>query len=969
VFGVETPLVRIHASCVRFLLAAFLSSPAYAATTIDVSTRVAVPGVKRFGLNLGWMNNYDSGQIMKNLVFRNPGFEGQISRSIVRVVSGTANGFVDENTMAHWPTGFWNGASYEVIWGGSKGRAGTINTSTASIPNSSGTQYQFADSGIAPVAGDFILLSKTANGGATSGWTTVTAGAGTIIEELADLAPDTPGHQAVRLTTTGGAMDVARLDAVFDASVAGPFVQLNGNFRLSFKAKGAGGNNSLAIFLGRGSPANLVFLNQTMTLGTTWNTYNIDFSAAENGTSMGIVQLGFTAMNPSAVLLDDVSLVQTNSDPTNTTVFRDPVVNALKSFNPAILRYWVEDLGDTLDNEIAPPFARVREEYSSQIINHEDLMYGLHEFLELCDLIQAEPWFVVPTTFTTQEMTNLLEYLGGPVTSPYGAKRLGRGRSAPWTDAFTKIHLEFGNEAWNNFNYYGATISDPTAYGNRGSELFGVAKTSPYYASAKYDLVLGGQAAFTGRNTSIHAASTSHDSLAVAPYFGGNIDSYSTNEDLFGPLFAEPEMIEQTGYMRQNYTNMQASSRPVPLSIYEVNLHTTNGSISQAALDIFTPSIGAGIAVADHMLMMLRDLGIRNQCLFTLTQYAFGRQDGKHVLLWSIVRDMGVTDRKRPQFLAAKLANEALGGDLVQATQSGDNPTWNQPLVNTIQYNNAHFIQSFAFVNGNHRAVIVFNLHRTSNLDVNFTGLYAPSGPVTMRRLSANAITDTNEIAENVTIQTTNFSSFDPSQPLTLPPFSMTVLTAGDNAPPIPAGVHATAQSMTEISVTWSLSSGAMQYEIARASAGVALQVVGAVMNPPYVDAVASSQAYLYRVRAVGSGGTSTFSAPDVATTVSFTDDPILIGVTTVNGSHVAEMRTAANAVNALAGLGPQSWTDPSIASGVTLVQATHIVELRSSLTNAFVLLGVTVPTFTNSIAPGSVIHAADIQELRDAVR
>jgi hypothetical protein len=152
-------------------------------------------------------------------------------------------------------------------------------------------------------------------------------------------------------------------------------------------------------------------------------------------------------------------------------------------------------------------------------------------------------------------------------------------------------------------------------------------------------------------------------------------------------------------------------------------------------------------------------------------------------------------------------------------------------------------------------------------------------------------------------------------------------------------------------------------------SAGVPLQVVATAANPPYPDAVSASNAYLYRVRAVGGGARSTFSTPDIATTVPFSDDPIVAGVTMVSGSHLMEMRTAANAVNLLAGLSARSWTDPSIVPQVTLVQATHIVELRSSLTNAFGLLGLTVPTFANSIVAGSVIHGADIQELRDAVR
>lgn len=768
---------------IRLAVLILLSTSAFGATTINVSGTVAVPAVKRLGINLGWENNYDSGQIMKNLVFRNPGFEGLISRSIVRCVSGTATGCIDENPSTHWASGFWNGASYEVIVGAAKGRSGTVSTSTAPS-GGNGTQFQFADSGVAPAAGDYILLRKTESGGATAGWLPTVAGGGAVVDETLDLPADTQGHQAVRLTASGSGQS-ARLQGVFDASTAGPFVQLNGGFRLSFRAKSAAGSSAVAIFLGRGSPANLVFVNQTVNLTGSWNTYTVDFAATESGTSRGTVQLGFTAVNPSTVLLDDVSIVQLNSDPTNTTAFRDPVVNALKSFNPGILRYWVEDLGDSLDNEIAPAFGRRRANYSSQVLLREDIIYGLNEFLELCDLLHAEPWYIVPTTFTTQEMSNLLEYLGGPVSTTYGARRAARGRSAPWTDAFSTIHLEFGNEAWNNADYYGATMNDPRSYGNRGSEMFGVAKTSPYYLSSKYDLVLGGQASFPGRNTAIHAGSTNHDSLAVAPYFGGNIDSFSTDEQLFGPLFAEPEMVNQAGYMRQNLTNMQASTRPVPLSIYEVNLHTTNGSISQTALDSFTPSVGAGLAVADHMLMMLRDLGIRNQCLYSLTQFATSRSDGKYVLLWGSVRDMGVTDRKRPQYLAAQMANEVLGGDLLQTTLSGDNPTWNQPLVNGIQYNNAHLIQSFAFSSGTRRSVIVFNLDRVNPLQVTFSGPNAPHGTVTLKRLTAATITATNESAQNVATTTQTLATFDPAQPLTLPPFSMTVLSSDQTAAPL----------------------------------------------------------------------------------------------------------------------------------------------------------------------------------------
>lgn len=759
-------------------IALLLAAATNAATTITISSTVAVPGVKRFGLNLGWANYFDSGQIMKNLVSRNPGFEGQISRSIIRCASASAAGCVDDLSQSRWPTGFWNGASFEIISGAARGRAGTIGTSTAPS-GSAGTTFVFTDSGTAPAAGDYIVLRKTdPSASATFGWRPTVSGGGAIGGESADLAAGTPGLQAVRLDANA-AGQVARLSAVFDTSTAGPFLRLNGTYRVVFRARGAGGTNMVNVFVGRNAPTNAVYLNQNVPLTGTWSTYTIPFFAAETGTTAGMVELRFSAVTPATVLLDDVVLEQTAGDATNPSAFRDPVVAALRNFKPGILRYWVENLAGSLDNEIAPQLGRMRAEYSPQDLERDDIMYGLHEFLELCETVDAEPWYVVPTTFSLPEMANLIEYLGGPAGSPYGARRAARGRSAPWTAAVPKIHLEFGNEAWNLFNYRGATISEnPAAYGRRGSDLFAAARSSPHFVASQYDLVLGGQAAFPDRNVLIHNASSNHDTLAVAPYFGGYTDSFNSSEELFGPLFAEPELLSTTGYMRTNFNNNRTSSRPVSLAIYEVNLHTTEPSaIPQATLDAFAPSQGAGLAVADHMLLMLRDLGIRDQLLHCLTSFAAGRADNKYVLLWGAVRDMGVTDRKRPQFLAIALANEALAGDLLQTTQSGDNPTWNQPLVNHVQYNAAHYIQSFAFANGAARSVIVFNLHRTDPLSVTLAGPNAPQGNVTIRRLSAPAITSTNETAENVTITTQTVAAFGPAQTITLPPFSMTVIS------------------------------------------------------------------------------------------------------------------------------------------------------------------------------------------------
>src|SRR5207244_6339847 len=139
------------------------------------------------------------------------------------------------------------------------------------------------------------------------------------------------------------------------------------------------------------------------------------------------------------------------------------------------------------------------------------------------------------------------------------------------------------------------------------------------------------------------------------------------------------------------------------------------------------------------------------QAIFSRAGYrlTFGDGSGKTAPLWAITRDIGITDRKRPQYLATKLINEVMGGDMMETTQTGDNPKWNQPLTNRIALDNVPYVQSFAFANANQHAIVIFNLHRSSALDVTIGGANAPTGTVTMKRLGAANITDSNESADN----------------------------------------------------------------------------------------------------------------------------------------------------------------------------------------------------------------------------
>ena len=52
-------------------------------THLRVTGEVLLPNVTRLGMNLGEQTYYDSGQMLKNLIYRNPGFEAMTYRSIL----------------------------------------------------------------------------------------------------------------------------------------------------------------------------------------------------------------------------------------------------------------------------------------------------------------------------------------------------------------------------------------------------------------------------------------------------------------------------------------------------------------------------------------------------------------------------------------------------------------------------------------------------------------------------------------------------------------------------------------------------------------------------------------------------------------------------------------------------------------------------------------------------------------------
>src|SRR3989441_12026349 len=100
-----------------------------------------------------------------------------------------------------------------------------------------------------------------------------------------------------------------------------------------------------------------------------------------------------------------------------------------------------------------------------------------------------------------------------------------------------------------------------------------------------------------------------------------------------------------------------------------------------------------------------------------------------------------------------------------------------------------------------------------------------------------------------------------------------------------------------------------------------------------------------------------------------FTDDTIMVGVTTARAQHILELRQAVDAMRAVAGLGGAPWNDPALAPGDP-IRAVHITDLRTFLDDAASRLGFSTSPYTDpGLTTGFVIMRIHIEELRQHIR
>jgi len=557
----------------------------------------------------------------------------------------------------------------------------------------------------------------------------------------------------------------------------------NGRWRIEFWAKGKAGNPKLTVDVDGAK-------NPVLHPDERWRHHRLDVQV-EGLPPEKHIDVRFVATGGD-ILLDNVVIWKgTESD--NLTAFRDPFVDLLKRLKPGVLRQ-LQMGGSDLWNNMCPRLNQLAwtRDFGNMVKGGRNsaktYKFNMHEYYGLCEHVGADPWFCLPGTLQVHEVLRLMEYLGAPPDTGYGVVRTEFGHPEPWTETFEHIYIEFGNEAWNPGGYATGSFNGPDHW----KDLISICKRSRHYRP-NVVFVAGSQAAnpwLTGR---ILEDVPNADRIGIAPYLMNgtrqkHIDHLNTTDALFRWVFGYTlrRVREPSGKVyRQHETARDASKE---LVIYEHQYHMTlpypeaEGAVQLDTRKDIIASIGGAVNVLNDCLLMMRDRGIRTQCLFNLNQKEF-----HDIPLWGFVPGLNVRDQRyRPLFLAMQLCNGVIGGDLMETVHSGAAPAfsatgvWESNREKKTTYEDIPALWSHAFRDGTRRGLILFNLdtRQPHRVKIRFAGR-AQGEKATARWLTADEITANNEYENGkpqVEIRKETLEHFEPGKTLNLPPFSMVTL-------------------------------------------------------------------------------------------------------------------------------------------------------------------------------------------------
>jgi len=716
--------MKLSKNVLVYLLGLLLSTSAGAAQfTVTLTTNVVVQNVLPAGININdstydaparrmrWEENFE-GVVYRQL------HPGTLYSNGFASIYGSTNQFASKGWNALYP-----GASYQIVSDSGTVRTGTVISVAPAYMNSGGTfqwmpfftlDRSFPEIGTGSVSSVGLMVERENLAG--QGY--LGARGNYWISGNCDLATNSPAPGS--FGTTSLKMDGISSNSTYRAAtLPSRLGDLGaGTWTVSFWCKALSGSPAMTV-VSRYSGT------KTVALDSAWTLTQQVWTVASRGDTSDREEFVLT-VSGGAVLVDDVQVWQ-NSE-TNGTAYRTDFVNTMKSFNAGMIRQ-LQMGGASLSNMLYSPLHQNRYAFSqyTQIGPYGTATrspYGIHEFLQLCEEVGAEPWLNLPGILHPDEMTQFMEYLAGPTNTGWGKIRADLGHPQPWTDSGRKVSIEFGNEAWNlDWSFLYGGFNGP----NYWKRLIAAAKDSSSYNSNILFHAAGQN--FDGSAAQrIMGETTNADCYAIAPYALQSVTTndtavQDTDEKLFSWMLNYP--------LYDIYTRMQTHNSLITngteYSMYEFNYHTTSGDSPVDVRNRFLVSRAAAVGVANASLLYLKEYDIRRQCLFALNQEFFSTSEGP-VSLWGMsLSYKNGAERHRPHWLANLAVNQVRRGDLVETVLSSNvtqtlygrfnSSDTAAPVTNTYSA-----VFSYGFRDGTTNGLVLVNydLTQTQNVQVIF---------------------------------------------------------------------------------------------------------------------------------------------------------------------------------------------------------------------------------------------------------
>lgn len=819
-----------------------VSAVAGAQTTVNVTNTTLMSNFLPPGTVFGTLEPYGQEQLLKDMGYVQHGYmESSYWQLTFQCTTGGTNDtthfFSSSTNSQAYPVGFFNGYPYKVMHqDGTILGTGNITSSTANT--STGMQFVLGTAlSAGPTPG-----TNTANTDLIYIWVRTGTLADTIPSDIlpfltgttswsSDVSPASNNQDHSLLLTNGSltlGIDQTNANAASTIAPSTPivYINFNGSYNLTYKAKCPGTNTSISYTFGRIGSAAFVSGSDSLTCnastGAGWTTFTHAFTASETGSQTQLSEIILSTTG--TVNLQDVTVIEGSTLAGNTTAFRDAVVRQLQALKPGSLRFMQPPDWCTWVNDQEKPYgARRTCSLNPLVKNQFGSTIGYKDALDLCLFLHTDCWLTLghynqPADWATQ-MT--WESTQGYITA-FAA--IGK-----------RIWHEDGNEPWNSGAAGEQASGTGAVYGALSGAKMAAARGATGFNSTVQKLVMDSWAAgsqsygpFSWSHKIMQVApctngtqTTCPDVVDAAPYTLGQLNDISSGSTgVYTDEVAEIHDWDSVpvASLTTNQNSMLAmqsymsSTFNIGTSIYEVSYSPNQGSAapSQLQMNQISGSVGFALNTYEHTLLMRRDsliLAPINEFAFVDQPYNSGA-GGTAMTPWTGQQYMAAgpaqlgswVDVPRPIDIVMGLGNTAIGTNLTMLTcsQSGT-PTFNYAggQGGQIPANpSVALVETFCFTDGsNHFTILAFNNDAAATHVLNFSGVNAPVGTVTYTRFGGpvNSILDNNanmNIGNNATpavVVAGSSSTLASNATDTLPIGSMTAYTFTNGGTPTAA--------------------------------------------------------------------------------------------------------------------------------------------------------------------------------------